>query len=73
MANETTKRLICLWKGCEGVFDEAATFQEHVTNHGKHLNWNNHDTTREEGPLAKKAKLNEDEGEIANQTEIDEG
>jgi hypothetical protein len=70
MANEAIKRLNCLWKGCVSVFDDAAAFQEHVTKHGQQLNWDNHDNMEEEEPLAKKAKLDENKNEMANQ--IDE-
>jgi hypothetical protein len=74
MTSQTTKRLLCLWKDCDGVFDDAAAFQEHVTNHGQQLNWQNHDhdTMEEEGQLAIKAELNEDKDKMANRTEIDE-
>jgi hypothetical protein len=74
MANEATssRRLICLWKGCDCVFNDAAAFQEHVTDHGQQLNWQNHDDTKDEKQLAVKAKWNEDKDEKANKTEIDE-
>jgi hypothetical protein len=70
MTSQITKRLICLWKDCDGVFEDAAAFQEHVSKHGQQLNCQNHDDTMEDEPLAKKAKLKEDKDEMANQVEI---
>jgi hypothetical protein len=64
MVNPISKLLICLWKGCECVFEEAGTFHEHITKHGQEqmqLNLDKNDGTGEEEdeePLAKKMKLN---------------
>jgi hypothetical protein len=63
--------LICLWKGCEHVFEEADAFQQHILKHGQeqlelHLNKQKNDGTEgeeeENEPIAKKAKINQDEG-----------
>jgi hypothetical protein len=59
------KMLICLWKGCEFGFEDMATVQAHVITNNilqqpqqPQLNL---DTQNEEGPMAKKAKMNEEE------------
>jgi hypothetical protein len=68
MTNKITKRLICLWKDCDNVFEDADALQEHVINHVQEqmqtdLNKQREDGTEEQQeedePLAKKAKLNE--------------
>jgi hypothetical protein len=59
--------LICLWKGCEHVFEEIAAFQEHVNKHvqqQQQLNLDNHknvatkEEEEEERPIA---KINQEE------------
>jgi hypothetical protein len=32
-SQQITKRLICVWEGCDDVFEEAAAFKEHVDKH----------------------------------------
>jgi hypothetical protein len=71
MANQTAnKMLICLWKGCDCMFDEITAFDEHVVKHAHEQhqlelsNQGNNDgtVTAVEEPIAKKAKLdNEDD------------
>jgi hypothetical protein len=78
MTSQIRKRLICLWKDCDGVFEDAAALQEHVTKHVQEQiqpNLENKDidgTEEEKGPMAEKAKLNEEKDEIANLTDIGE-
>jgi hypothetical protein len=69
MENQLTKRVICLWKGCDCVFEETGLFQEHLHKHGQeqmqqNLEGNKKDdggTEKEEEKgnelVAKKAKL----------------
>jgi hypothetical protein len=63
------KMLICLWKGCEHVFEEIAAFQEHVNKHVQQQqhqhNLDNHknvaaneEVEAEERPII---KMNQDE------------
>ena len=71
MANQTAKKLICLWKGCDLVFDEETAFQEHVISkhvHEQHqlslTNQESNDGTvmaAAEEPMAKKAKMDHDD------------
>jgi hypothetical protein len=70
MASKITKRLICLWKDCDEVFEEEAAFKVHVDKHFHELMQTDLDNQRNDGnekqqeeedePPTKKAKLNED-------------
>jgi hypothetical protein len=68
MSSQITKRLICLWKGCdELVFEEAVAFKMHVDKHiqeqmqmDNQKNDGTEEQQQEDEPLRKKAKLNED-------------
>jgi DNA-binding FrmR family transcriptional regulator len=73
-SQQTTKRLICVWKGCDDVFEEAAAFKEHIDKHIHELmqtdldnQWKNgtEEQQEEDKPLA---KVNEDK--MANGMDI---
>jgi hypothetical protein len=75
-SQQITKRLICWFKGCDDVFEEAAAFKVHVDNHYHELMQTDLDNQGKDGteeqqqdePLAKKAKL--DEGKMTNGVDI---
>jgi hypothetical protein len=72
----TTKRLICLCKGCDDVFEEAAAYKEHLDKHfheqmqtdlDNRRKDNTEEQQEEDKPLAL-AKVNEDK--MANGVDI---
>jgi hypothetical protein len=68
MASQRTKKLICLWKGCDDVFEEEAAYKAHIDKHFHEQMQTDLGNQLEDEPLPKKAKFNEDK--MANEVDI---
>jgi hypothetical protein len=79
MASQVTKKLICLCKGCDEMFEEAAAFKAHVDKHIQEQmqtdldNQQLNDSTEEQQQQQKDKPLTKatlDEGKMTNGVDI---